>query len=57
MADMPGAGAEVGAAGTGSVVLAPISSDSAGVSVDVAGAGVASAGLAAVVCPVARGAG
>ena len=54
---MPGAGAEVGAAGTGSVVLAPISSDSAGVSVDVAGAGVASAGLAAVVCPVARGAG
>lgn len=50
---MPGAGVEVGAAGAGSVVLAPISSDSAGVSVDVAGTGVASAGLAAVVCPVA----
>ena len=52
---MPGAGVEVGAAGAGSVVLAPISSDSAGVSVDVAGAWVASAGSAAVVCPVARG--
>ena len=54
---MPGVRVEVGAAGTGSVVLASIFSDSAGVSVDVAGTGVTSAGLAAVVGSAAGGVG
>ena len=41
VADMPGAAVEAGAAGAGSVVSTLICSDSAGVSVDVVGGGVA----------------